>query len=149
MGLYSGPLDGIIGPLTLAALGEAIPDSGNQSEDWWGAIKYFRRDEHGIACPCCGLNNATRALMQAADTIREKLGSPMLPSSTSRCQKHNAELPNSAINSKHLSGEAMDFTSPGRSVSALLEAARSTPGVVYAYSIQQNGRDTGYIHFNL
>ena len=119
--------DGVFGDATAARIKEIIttgeqptsqpqqpqtaPDSGG--EDWWKDIKYFTRDEPGIACPCgrCGgfPVEPTEKLIRTADSIREELG-PMIPSSTVRCQAHNDELQGSAKNSYHLTGRAMDFS---------------------------------------
>ena len=49
--------DGVPGPETQEALLSAVatgrmytPVMGNQSPDWWGDIRYFKRDE--FRCPC-------------------------------------------------------------------------------------------------
>ncbi len=132
---------------------DATPDTtGDNANDtapiWWKDIKYFTRGEKGICCPCgrCGGYPAEpqEKLMRLADQVREHFDSPMFPSSTVRCQAHNDELPNSAKNSRHLSGKAMDFTVRGISSEAVLAYVKSLPGVRYAYAINGN-----YVHMDV
>ena len=53
--------DGVPGPETQEALLSAVatgrmctPVMGNQSPDWWGDIRYFKRDEFRCPCGRCG-----------------------------------------------------------------------------------------------
>lgn len=152
--------DGRPGPATQAALLAAVaagrmynptadekPSSG-QPPDWWAQIKYFKRTDPGIRCPCprCGGFPAepTERLMRLADSVREQAGVPMNPSSTVRCQAHNDELPRSAKNSRHLSGRAMDFCLKGWSSAKTLALVRKQPGVHYAYAINES-----YVHMDV
>ena len=152
--------DGSPGPLTQAALLEAVADGRFRAEDaqtpgettgtFWDEIRYFKREEKGIACPCgrCGgfPVEPTERLMRTADSIREELG-PMIPSSTVRCQAHNDELQGSAKNSRHIYGKAMDFNCP-KSSQAQIEAClsrKNTAGEIrYWYRMS-----SGWYHFDV
>ena len=149
--------DGSPGPLTQAALLEAVAcgrcrqaqASGAQTvPEWWADIRYFKRTDSGIACPCgrCGgfPVEPTERLMRLADRVREAAGAPMCPSSTVRCQAHNDELSGSAPNSRHLSGKAMDFCIRGWGADRTLALVRQQPEVRYAYAI-----DGSYVHMDV
>lgn len=151
--------DGKPGPATQKSLLAAVAagrmrraseetSSGGASSDWWGDIRYFRRTDPGIRCPCprCGgfPVEPTERLMRLADSVREQAGVPMNPSSTVRCQAHNDELPGSARNSRHLTGRAMDFSLKGWSSARALALVRKQPGVHYAYAI-----DGSYVHMDV
>ena len=149
--------DGSPGPLTQAALLEAVAcgrcrqaqASGAQTvPEWWADIRYFKRTDSGIACPCgrCGgfPVEPTERLMRLADRVREAAGAPMRPSSTVRCQAHNDELSGSVPNSRHLSGKAMDFCIRGWGADRTLAIVRQQPEVRYAYAI-----DNRYVHMDV
>lgn len=149
--------DGSPGPLTQAALLEAVAcgrcrqaqASGAQTvPEWWADIRYFKRTDSGIACPCgrCGgfPVEPTERLMRLADRVREAAGAPMCPSSTVRCQAHNDELSGSVPNSRHLSGKAMDFCIRGWGADRTLALVRQQPEVRYAYAI-----DNCYVHMDV
>lgn len=149
--------DGSPGPLTQAALLEAVAcgrcrqaqASGAQTvPEWWADIRYFKRTDSGIACPCgrCGgfPVEPTERLMRLADRVREAAGAPMCPSSTVRCQAHNDELSGSVPNSRHLSGNAMDFCIRGWRADRTLALVRQQPEVRYAYAI-----DNRYVHMDV
>ena len=150
--------DGSPGPITQAALLDAVAAGRFRMEDaptqdehtgtWWDDIKYFCRDEPGIACPCgrCGgfPVEPTEKLMRLADKVREAAGAPMFPSSTVRCQAHNDELSGSAKNSRHLSGRAMDFCIRGWGAARTLALVKQQPEVRYAYAI-----DANYVHMDV
>ena len=144
------PADGLGGPVTDGKLLEAVaagrmkqeaPEQKQTSEgpDWWKEIRYFRRDEPGIFCPCgrCGGYPAepSETLMRLADRVRTLAGAPATVSSTVRCAAHNAELKGSAPNSRHLQGRAMDFSVRGWSSARLLALVKQQPEVHYAYAI--------------
>lgn len=151
--------DGIVGPKTQKALLSAVSadriytppknvSTDGQSPSWWSEIKYFRRTDPGIRCPCprCGgfPVEPTERLMKLADKVREQAEVPMYPSSTIRCQAHNDEIPGSAKNSRHLSGRAMDFRLRGRTSTQTLALVRKQSGVHYAYAI-----DNTYVHMDV
>lgn len=144
--------DGVLGEAAQEKLRRAVADreAPAESGDWWQGIKYFRRDEPGIACPCgrCGGFPAepTEKLMRTADSIREELG-PMIPSSTVRCQAHNDELQGSAKNSYHLTGRAMDFSCPKSSqpqIEACLARKKAAREIRYWYHMS-----SGWYHFEV
>ena len=147
-------VDGIAGKATQAALLAAVaagrvyvpPDdtsgtagtSGGAGGSWWSDIKYFTRDEPYIACPCgrCGGFPVEPAekLMRLADAVREDAGRAMVPTSTVRCDAHNAEV-GGVPTSRHKLGHAMDFVIPGLSAAQILAIVRRQEGVVYCYAI--------------
>lgn len=147
-------VDGIAGKATQAALLAAVaagrvyvpPDdnngtgttSGGAGGSWWSDIKYFTRDEPYIACPCgrCGGFPVEPAekLMRLADAVREDAGRPMVPTSTVRCDAHNAEV-GGVPTSRHKLGHAMDFVIPGLTANQILAIVRRQEGVVYCYAI--------------
>ena len=144
------PADGLGGPVTDGKLLEAVaagrmkqeaPEQKQTAEgpDWWKEIRYFRRDEPGIFCPCgrCGGYpvEPSETLMRLADRVRTLAGAPATVSSTVRCAAHNAELSGSAPNSRHLQGRAMDFSVRGWSSARLLALVKQQPEVHYAYAI--------------
>lgn len=153
------PADGLGGPVTDGKLLEAVaagrmkqeaPEQKQTAEgpDWWKEIRYFRRDEPGIFCPCgrCGGYPAepSETLMRLADRIRTMAGAPATVSSTVRCAAHNAELSGSAPNSRHLQGRAMDFSVRGWSSDRLLALVKQQKEVHYAYAI-----DGSFVHMDV
>lgn len=108
---------------------------------FWDDIKYFARDEPFIGCPCgrCGGFPVEPAekLMRLADAVREAAGKPMIPTSTVRCDAHNAEV-GGVPTSRHRLGHAMDFWIPGMSSAQTLAIVRKQPNVVYAYAIDES-----------
>ena len=153
------PADGLGGPVTDGKLLEAVaagrmkqeaPEQQQTAEgpDWWKEIKYFRREEPGIFCPCgrCGGYPAepSETLMRLADRVRTLAGAPATVSSTVRCAAHNAELSGSAPNSRHLLGRAMDFSVRGWSSARLLALVKQQKEVHYAYAI-----DDSFVHMDV
>lgn len=150
--------DGIPGVKTQERLLDAVANSRFRAADeptpddstgsWWDEIRYFRRWESGIACPCgrCGgfPVEPSEKLMRLADKVREAAGAPMNPSSTVRCQAHNDELRGSVKNSRHLSGKAMDFRISGWNADKTLALVRRQKDVRYAYKI-----DDYFVHMDI
>lgn len=145
-------VDGIAGEQTQMRLKDAVwqdrfakdntvPSSGqppDKTGTFWDSIKYFTRDEPYIACPCgrCGGFPVEPAekLMRLADAVREAAGKPMVPTSTVRCDAHNAEVGGVAT-SRHRLGHAMDFVIPGMTANQILTIVRRQKNVVYCYAI--------------
>lgn len=145
-------VDGIAGEQTQIRLKDAVwqdrfakdntvPSSGqppDKTGTFWDDIKYFTRDEPYIACPCgrCGGFPVEPAekLMRLADAVREAAGKPMVPTSTVRCDAHNAEVGGVAT-SWHRLGHAMDFVIPGMTANQILTIVRRQKNVVYCYAI--------------
>lgn len=148
-------VDGIAGEQTQIRLKDAVwqdrfakdntvPSSGqppDKTGTWWDEIKYFTRDEPYIACPCgrCGGFPVEPAekLMRLADAVRGAAGKPMVPTSTVRCDAHNAEVGGVAT-SRHRLGHAMDFVIPGMTANQILTIVRRQKNVVYCYAIDGN-----------
>ena len=144
---YMDTVDGIFGTATEKRILEVIAAGEKpkqtilpETADWWKEIKYFRRNDPYIACPCgkCGGFPAEPAesLMRLADKVREHFGAPMVPTSTVRCQAHNDSLKGSVKNSYHLRGKAMDFFIPGRTAAEVVAYVK-TLGVHYVYAIDE------------
>ena len=147
-------VDGIAGEQTQIRLKDAVwqdrfakantvPSSGqppDKTGTFWENIKYFTRDEPYIACPCgrCGGFPVEPAekLMRLADAVREAAGKPMVPTSTVRCDAHNAEVGGVAT-SRHRLGHAMDFVIPGMTANQILTIVRKQKNVVYCYAINE------------
>lgn len=147
-------VDGIAGEQTQIRLKDAVwqdrfakdntvPNSGqppDKTGTFWDSIKYFTRDEPYIACPCgrCGGFPVEPAekLMRLADAVREDAGKPMVPTSTVRCDAHNAEVGGVAT-SRHRLGHAMDFVIPGMTANQILTIVRKQKNVVYCYAINE------------
>ena len=169
LGYYEGRLDGIFGPESQAAtrafqeaFGGLAVDGicGTETEkalrhavaygiakpNFWESIKYFDRKE--FACPCGRCNGypaePKEKLVRVAENVREHFGEAVIVSSGVRCREHNAELPGSVPNSRHLSGKAMDFRVSGIPSSIVLPYVQGLSGIRYAYAI-----DSNYVHMDV
>lgn len=160
---YQLQVDGVFGDGTLKRILEVIatgekppvadrPDTSAPSGDFWAEIKHFKRADPGIRCPChrCGgfPVEPSERLMRVADEIREHFGKPMIPSSTVRCQAHNAELSGSSSTSRHMRGLAMDFAIQGVPVGQVLAYTQQlkSRGIIH-YTYEMTG--TGYVHIDV
>ena len=159
---YQITIDGIFGNGTLArileviATGEKPLASENQATSdfavdnnvpsttgtFWDHIRYWSRDEFKCRCGnyhapyCNGFPvEPDQTLVELVDDIRHDFGRPGHPSSGIRCDRHNADQPNSAPNSKHKYGKALDFFVEGVSGAGLLARAKADPRTNYAYII--------------
>lgn len=168
---YQITVDGVFGDGTLARILEVIATgekplvSENQAtsdfaEDnnvpsttgtFWDHIRYWSRDEFRCRCGnyhtpyCNGFPvEPDQTLVELVDDIRHDFGRPGHPSSGIRCEQHNADQPNSAPNSKHKYGKALDFFIEGVSGAALLARAKADPRTNYAYII-----DGQYVHVDV
>ena len=165
LGLYDGAIDGIWGPKSqeamnlvrdkygedcdtvalMESIADWVPSNGTSTGNngtFWDEIKYFDRGEAFIACPCgnCGgfPVEPVERLMRNADVTREHFGKPMIPTSTVRCAAHNASLKDSAANSLHMRGKAMDFGIPGVSAATIVNYVRTLPEVHECYAIDES-----------
>lgn len=164
---YCLEVDGICGPMTKKTMVGVIAgtvarkepvvepvqnvQNGNSTGTYWDRIKWFKRTDPYIACPCprCGgfPVEPSESLMMEADLMRETLGHPMIPSSTVRCQLHNDELPGSVPNSYHVSGHAMDFDIPGVTDATIITYLNKRKAAGYiSYWYQMSG---GNFHFQV
>lgn len=148
--------DGIPGQQTQAALQKAVGDGWQRPvEDstevattgiFWDSIKYFTRRE--FRCPCGKCNGfpaePQELLVRAAEKVREHFNAPVTVSSGVRCAAHNAALPGSVSNSRHLSGKAMDFSVRGYNSDAILAYVQPLPEIRYAYAI-----DSDWVHMDI
>jgi len=73
--------------------------------------RYFKPHEFVCRCGKCGKGMAdmNEVLLAMLDSLREKVGEPLIVSSSIRCPEYNASLPNSSLNSSHLEGFAVDI----------------------------------------
>lgn len=168
LGYYSGAADGIWGPQSKQAAERfqrdwnlAADDGfGRESEEkmlaliasgedgnWWKKIKYFSRKEFRCRCSgkyCSGFpTEPERMLVELADRVREHFGKPAIVSSGLRCARHNGAC-GGVVNSRHLTGKALDFRIQGIPAHRTLDFVRQLPGVRYAYAI-----DSAYIHMDI
>ena len=131
LGFYTGAIDGIWGSKSKAALDAAenkycksssfdFPDENAVSADvkmsdaeFWTTIKYFKREEFRCKCGgkyCDGFPaEPDRGLVRELDTLRARIGHPLIVNSGIRCKKHNAAVGGAAA-SQHLYGTAADIS---------------------------------------
>ena len=154
--------DGSPGPLTQAALLDAVEKGRFRAEDtqnvpdettgtFWDHIRYWTREEFRCRCGeyhapyCNGFPvEPDQTLVELADDVRAHFGRPGIRSSGIRCKQHNADQSNSAVNSRHLYGKALDFRIQGKSSADVLAYVQTRPGVHYAYAI-----DDSYVHMDV
>lgn len=166
-GDYEIKVDGVFGNGTLNRILEVIynqeepavpaaPDIpvGDKKEPtgtFWDHIRYWSRDEFACRCGryhtpyCNGFPvEPDQTLVELVDDIRHDFGRPGHPSSGIRCERHNADQPNSAKNSLHKYGKALDFFIEGVSGAQLLARAQADPRTNYAYIIEGQ-----YVHVDV
>ena len=168
LGFYSGAIDGVWGPKSIAATEafqrrQGLTVSGTfeeatrekileiisgerQAENWWDEIEYFKPSE--FACKCGGFCDGAPArmdekLVRTADRLRARFGAAITVSSGLRCRQHNANA-GGVSNSRHLCGKAMDFCVAGKSAEEVLKAVRQQPEIRYAYAI-----DSRFVHMDV
>ena len=159
-------VDGIFGPITEARILEVIAsgehfqtqtpaddpeDTGNETGTFWDHIRYWSREEFRCRCGnyhapyCDGFPvEPDETLVEMVDDIRAHFGRPGHPSSGIRCERHNADQPGAAANSKHKRGKALDFFIEGVSGETLRAYAAADPRCTYAYVIEGN-----YVHVDV
>lgn len=115
LGHDPGNIDGVWGPNSQAALDAAQTETGtnaaDQSASFWDDIQFVPRAEWRCPCGRCGgfPVEPQEGIVRFLDALRAHFGRPVDISSGVRCAQHNAELPGSVYNSRHLSGKAVDF----------------------------------------
>lgn len=122
-------------------------EDGQQTGTYWDTIKYFKRSDPYIGCPCgkCGgfPVEPKEKLMRLADRVREAAGKPMIPNSTVRCAAHNKAV-GGVDTSRHKLGQAMDFHIPGMSAAQILAIVKADRGAAYCYAI-----DSSNVHMDV
>ena len=161
LGYDPGPIDGIDGQKTQAALAAFRADYGvgedglvgavagtiakldkPRSGSWWDDIKHFRRDE--FKCKCGGRYcNGYPAVVKIADAARAHFGKPAHVVSGLRCQKWNAHE-GGVANSQHMYGEAIDLRVDGVDSETLRQFVASQPDHRYSYRINSTN-----VHFDI
>lgn len=161
-GYDPGPLDGVDGPKTKAAMQKVFEDYGVgedgligilagtipkrvRPKTFWDEIEYF--DPKEFACPCGRCNGfpaqPDETLVRTENEIRKYLGKPIRNSSGVRCMEHNREV-GGVDDSLHLIGKAVDFCCPGVPSTRLLRIIDRYPQIAFAYAI-----DDSYVHMNV
>ena len=160
--------DGVPGPETQEALLSAVatgrmytPVTENQvsdghAPDWWGDIRYFKRDEFRCPCGRCGgfPVEPQESMVRTVDEIRRRLGVPVSVvdggGSGVRCAAHNAEV-GGVANSQHLFGLAADLhsaASPAEMKAVAEDVMGRTGGIgLYSWGIHVDTRP-GYARWN-
>lgn len=163
---YQLTVDGIFGNATAARILEVIAsgehpqtqapaadpeDTDSETGTFWDHIRYWSREEFRCRCGnyhtpyCNGFPvEPDETLVEMVDDIRAHFGRPAHPSSGIRCERHNADQPGAAANSKHKRGKALDFFIEGVSGEALRAYAAADPRCTYAYVIEGN-----YVHVDV
>lgn len=143
-------VDGIAGEETQEALKQAVSQGmpkKQEETDFWNGIRYWSREEFRCRCGgkyCNGFPaEPSETLVQLVDDFRQRAGRPAHASSGLRCSTWNA-IQGGVVNSRHLSGKALDFSVEGMSGNQLLSLAQSDPRTRYAYII-----DGGWVHVDV
>ena len=138
-------------PAVPAAPDIPVGDKKEPTGTFWDHIRYWSRDEFACRCGqyhapyCNGFPvEPNQTLVELVDDIRHDFGRPGHPSSGIRCERHNADQPNSAKNSLHKYGKALDFFIEGVSGAQLLARAQADPRTNYAYIIEGQ-----YVHVDV
>ncbi len=163
LGYDPGPIDGLDGPKTQAALASFRADYGAGAEGlagavagtlvkaktgtFWDSIKWFTEDEFKCKCGgryCDGYPaRMQEAVVRIADAAREHFGKPAHVISGLRCKQWNAHE-GGVQNSQHQYGEAIDLRIEGVSAEALRQFVSTQPGHRYSYCINSTN-----VHFDI
>lgn len=146
--------DGVCGAQTEKALKEAVykgmpskVTESVQSDDFWGGIKYLKREEFRCQCGgkyCNGYPaEPDKTLVKLGDKVRTHFGKPLRRSSGLRCKTWNT-LQGGIANSRHMSGKALDFRIEGKNSQQVLEYVQKQPECRYAYAI-----DDTWVHMDV
>jgi uncharacterized protein YcbK (DUF882 family) len=96
---------------------------------------YFKEEEFN--CPCCGINNMDKELLDILDKARDIAGVSFNITSGYRCSKHNKEVGGSNTSS-HLLGLAVDIsatnsTSRFKIIKSLLDVGIRRVGIAKTF----------------
>lgn len=119
-----------------------------QTSSVWN-FPHFKKEE--FKCKCgCGLNNINYNLVKILEDIRFHFGGkPLIITSGTRCQKHNAAV-GGIKGSEHLKGNAADFYIKGISTDKLLTYCKQLVKegkIKYTYTNNKNMK--GVVHINI
>ena len=96
-----------------------------------------------FACRCgCGACTVDPSLLQSLETLRAKVGAPVIVNSGVRCLDHNRHVGGSPA-SQHLFGRAADIRVPGMTGEELYRMASTIP------ALKGFGVAGGWIHLDV
>lgn len=160
---YTGEVDGMNGPKTQQAISTFTREYGvgvegligaisgtiskkRTDESFWDGIENFSKNEFRCTCNECGgfpveINNE---LVKKLQTLRTAVKKPIIISSAIRCKKHNIEV-GGVYNSKHLTGNAVDFCIKGMTSTSTTTLLKQHMGKInYTYKI-----DSNFVHVDI
>lgn len=73
-----------------------------------------------FVCPCCGAVKVYPELVQKLESLRQRIGRPIVLNSGYRCPEHNRQV-NGKEHSLHLAGKAADIAVHGLGLQQLLK----------------------------
>ncbi len=97
--------------------------------------QYFHLDE--FQCPCCLQVILHPLLLQKLNSLRNKIGNPIIVTSGYRCTVHNREV-GGVKGSYHLFGMAADIYAPKISLKELLKSAEEIGFSGIGYYLENN-----------
>lgn len=119
-----------------------------QTTSSWN-FPHFKKEEFNCKCGC-GANNINHKLVQVLEDIRFHFGgNPVIITSGTRCQKHNAAV-GGIRGSKHLEGKAADFYIKNITTRNLLSYCQTLvkSGILnYTYTNSKNMK--GVVHIDI
>ena len=153
---YNEKLDGIWGKKSQEAAerflkdftGEKATQAPEPTDDFWGEIEYFDREEFRCKCGgkyCNGYPaEPDERMVRITDQLRKNLGVPITIISGLRCKTWNA-IQGGVSNSQHMYGEAADIYAKGVSQSRVEAELDKIGGVRYHYAIKGSSN----VHFDV
>lgn len=112
---------------------------------------YFKESEFKCKCGCKLLpNTPPDELIDLLVQIREHFNAPLIINSAYRCIKHNAKI-GGAKNSRHVKGDAVDFTIKGvetKKVYAYCENLPNANSLGLAIKHNPNDKFKGFVHLD-
>jgi uncharacterized protein YcbK (DUF882 family) len=119
-----------------------------QTSEIWN-FQHFKKEEFNCKCGC-GANNINHRLVQILEDIRFHFGgNPVIITSGTRCQKHNAAV-GGIRGSKHLEGKAADFYIKNittRNLLAYCQTLMKSGILNYTYTNSKNMK--GVVHIDI